>query len=253
VSGNGAIEDEMDLLGRGSHPDDELAAFARAVRSTLVERPDAATAMLLVPRLAEAARASVPTRPVAPRVARSRRRPRWGRVAKVAVAVASVPLMFAGLAVAGVNLPRPADSVFEAVGIELPNQVAEDEPSAGSTSDDPGSGEPGARAPENATEKRGHGNAKNSKARSLGKEKTNEARDRDHGRGRGAQGNGRALGKNGQAPGNANGHSKPKGSNGAGSKGGNSPGNSQGQGQANKQPSPGSSGTSNGNGKGHSK
>jgi hypothetical protein len=250
VSGNGALEDEMDLLRRGSHPDDELAAFAQAVRSTLVERADAATATLLVPRLAEAARASVPTRPVAPTVARSRPRPRWGLRAKVAVAVASVPLMFAGLAVAGVNLPRPADSVFETVGIELPNQAAEDEPSAGSASDDSGSGEPGAKGPENAAEKRGHGKDKSSKARGLGKEKTNKARDR----GRGAQGNGRALGKNGQAPGNANGHSTPKGSSGVSSnKGGNSPGNSQGQGQANKQPSPGSSGSSKGNGKGNSK
>jgi len=241
VSGNGAFEDEMDFLRRDPQPDDDLAAFAQAVRSTLVEPADPATAALLVPRLAEAARASAPTRPVAPATATVRPRRRWVTVARVAVAVALIPILFAGLAFAGVRLPGPADSVFETVGVELPNQVADHESSADSASDEPVGSEPGAKGKGTAAEQRGHG-----------KEKSNKARNR--GRGHGAQGKGRALGKRGLAPGNANGHAKSKGS-GGGDGGGSGGGGNESvpPGQAKADSSPGSTPLPRGKAKGLSK
>jgi hypothetical protein len=225
----------MDFFRRMRRPDDELTAFAEAVRTTLVEPPDSASAALLVPRLAEAARASAPRPPVAPAAVTIRPRRRWAMVARVAVAVASIPLLFAGLAFAGVSLPGPADSVFETFGVELPNQAADHESSAGSTSDGSEAGEPGTGGLENAAEKRGHG-----------KGKSNKARDR----GRGAQGKGRALGKRRLAPGSAYGHAKSKGSGG----GGNGTGGkeSAAPGQVKKDSSPGYNIPS-GKAKGHSK
>ena len=241
MSGNGAFEDEMDFLGRMRQPDDELAAFAQAVRSTLVEPPDPATAALLVPRLAAAARAAAPTRPVVRPAVTVRPHRRWATVARVAVAVASIPILFAGLAFAGVRLPGPADSAFETVGVELPNQAADHESSGGSASDDSGGSEPGAKGEGDAAEQREHG-----------KEKSNKARDR--GRGNGAQGNGRALGKRGLAPGNANGHAKSKGSGGGGGAGGGrGRKESAPPGQARKGSSPGNSGLPSGKAKGYSK
>jgi len=240
VSGNGAFEDEMDFLGRMRQPDDELAAFAQAVRSTLVEPPDPATAALLVPRLAAAARAAAPTRPVV--TVRPQRR--WATVARVAVAVASIPILFAGLAFAGVRLPGPADSAFETVGVELPNQAADHESSASSddsVSDESVGGEPGAKGKGSAAEQRGHGKEKSNKARDLG-------------RGHGAQGKGRALGERGLAPGNANGQVKSKGAGGGGGGGyGNGGTESAPPSQATKDYFPSDSGIPSGKAKGLSK
>jgi hypothetical protein len=236
VSGNGAFEDEMDFLRRTSHPDEELAAFAKAVRSTLVEPPDPATAALLVPRLAETARASAPTSPVPPPAGTVRTRRRRAIVGRVAIAIASIPLLFAGLAFAGVSLPGSADSAFETAGIELPNQAADHESSAGPASDDTVGTEPGAKGEGTAAKQRGHG-----------KEKSNKARAR--GRGNGTQGNGRALGKRGLAPGKANGHTKSKSSEGSGGSGN----ESVPPGQAKTDPSPRSSGLPSGKAKGLSK
>ena len=236
MSGNGAFEDEMELLRRTRHPDEELTAFAEAVRSTLVDPPNPASAALLVPRLAETARASAPTPSVA---VKSRPRRRRAIASRVAVVVASIPLLFAGLAFAGVRLPGPADSAFESVGVELPNQAADRESSAGSTPGGSEAGEPGRRGLDNAAEKRGHG-----------KEKSNKARER--GRGHGAQGNGRALGKRGLAPGNAYGHSKPKGG-GGGTGQGSGTQKSTSSVQAKKGSVTGNTGHPRGKAKGHSK
>ena len=250
MSGNGAFEDEMDFLRRTQQPDDELAAFAQAVRSTLVEPADPATAALLVPRLAETARESAPTRPVAPAALTVRSRRRWATVVRVAVAVAAIPILFAGIAFAGVRLPGPADSVFETVGVELPNQAADHESSESSASsessddsvsDQSGGSEPGVKGEGSAAEQRGHG-----------KEKSNKARDR--GRGQGAQGKGRALGKRGLAPGDANGHAKSKGSAGGGGGSDGSGGTeSTPPGQAKKDYFPGKSASPRGKAKGLSK
>lgn len=116
MSGNGAYEGEMH----------EVALFESALRAAVPTRPDPAIGTVLVPRLAEAARAATieaETQGVrrAPRAPRSR----IGLVARVGIAVALIPLVFAGLAFAGVTVPAPARDAFDAVGITLPNQPAE--------------------------------------------------------------------------------------------------------------------------------
>jgi hypothetical protein len=193
VSGDGAFEDEMEFLRR-TPADDDLAAFAAAVRVTLLDEPDRTAFATLVPRLAETARASAAEgadrggtterRPAA-------RRPRWAPALRVAIAIALVPLLTAGLAVAGVKLPAAADDAFESVGVELPNQAASDDGGdAAPGAEDGGSEAPGATATgrDNAAEKSGQGQSKSNPAR-------------EGGRANGTNGRGRALGKRGLAPG----------------------------------------------------
>ena len=207
MSGNGAFEGEMWL---GDRDDERFGALAGTLRAALIEAPDPARSAELVPRLAAAARASLVTEPLArPSGAGARRRSRLALFARVAVAVALVPALFAGLAVAGVSLPDAAEAPFEAVGIELPNQASgEPQPSErGDGVTQPGQGaegggeaagggaakakRPGARGSDNAEEKRGHGQEVENPAREV--ERTN-----------GKRGRGRALGKNGAAPGQSN-------------------------------------------------
>jgi cell division protein FtsN len=123
VSGDGAYEDEMNA---------EALVFMDALRAAVPTRPDPRLGAALVPRLAATARASTieaetrsmrsgtATTALAPRRPRSRR-----ALVAVAVAVALIPVVFAGLAVAGVTVPSPARSAFRSVGIHLPNQPAE--------------------------------------------------------------------------------------------------------------------------------
>jgi hypothetical protein len=115
------------LLEGGSNGGDpaarigETAAFLRMARSALLEQPPPKQEAELVRRLAETARLSAASQATAPRarpIFRSRRR----LVAKLAVAVALIPAVLAGLAFAGVTLPAAADSAFDSVGVELPNQ-----------------------------------------------------------------------------------------------------------------------------------
>jgi hypothetical protein len=123
----GTSDAEADrLLPGGSNGGDpearigEAAAFLRMARTALLEQPPPEIEADLVRRLAETARlraASRATRSARP-VFRSRRR----LVAKLAVAMALVPAVLAGLAFAGVTLPGPADSAFDSVGVNLPNQ-----------------------------------------------------------------------------------------------------------------------------------
>jgi hypothetical protein len=98
----------------------ELALFESALRAAVPAQPDPRLGVVLVPRLAEAARAS--TVEAETHAVRRRPRSRRGLVARVGIAVALVPLVLAGLAFAGVTVPPPARSVFHAVGITLPNQ-----------------------------------------------------------------------------------------------------------------------------------
>jgi len=49
-------------------------------------------------------------------------------VARVGIAAALLPLLIAGLAFAGVTVPDPARSAFDSVGVELPNQPADEGP-----------------------------------------------------------------------------------------------------------------------------
>jgi hypothetical protein len=192
VSGNGAFEDEMDLLRRQKPADDELAAFAQAAKATLLEEPDRAAGADLVPRLAEAARASAVLdggdRGAARERPRAARRG-WAPLVRVGIAIALVPLLSAGLAFAGVNLPDPANDAFESVGVELPNQASPDEDGDGeATGDDSEDTSDAGEGPGNAAENGGHGMSKSNPAR-------------EGGRANGKNGTGRALGKRGLAPG----------------------------------------------------
>jgi hypothetical protein len=121
--------------GNGAYPDDmnESLVFMDALRAAVPTPPDPRLGVALVPRLAATARASTieaETRSLrsgtaTTAVASRRPRSRGALLAKVGIAVAAIPLLFAGLAVAGVTVPSPARSVFESVGINLPNQPAE--------------------------------------------------------------------------------------------------------------------------------
>jgi hypothetical protein len=127
VSGNGAYEDEMN----------EVALFTTALRVAVPKQPDPRLGANLVPRLAEVARAST----IEAETHSTRRRPRsrLALVARVGIAVALIPLVFAGLAFAGVTVPGPARSAFDSVGITLPNQPSS---SSEATSTGQGSGKP---------------------------------------------------------------------------------------------------------------
>ena len=123
MNGNGAYADDMN----------ESLVFMDALRAAVPTPPDPRLGVALVPRLAATARASTiepETRSMRPRtattaVASMRPRSRRALVARVAIAVAAIPLLFAGLAVAGVTVPSPARSAFDAVGITLPNQPSQ--------------------------------------------------------------------------------------------------------------------------------
>ena len=178
-----AEREEMILAGAvpAGDSDIEVADFVMALRAALPARaPDEVTAVT-VPRLAQAARigaleADAPTRDpggaaaagTAPASATlGRPRHRLALVARIAVAVALLPLLTAGLAVAGVRLPDAAVDGFDSVGVDLPNQAAPDESNGtgGSAGDEDRAGDSGEATSEsgtagraNADEKRGVGN-----------------------------------------------------------------------------------------------
>ena len=215
-------DEERLIAGNASDRGDlaELAAFTSALRASASEAVPPASAAFIA-RLSETARASAETteerrstialRPLSSPV---RPRPRLALVARVAVAAATVPLLFAGLAFAGVSLPGPADDAFESIGIELPNQAADpDDDTEGTAKDGDSAGS--ATGQENSAGKLGHGKTKPKNGKALGHDK---AKDNE----------GKALGKNGLAPGLDISESKrpddPGG--GSGSAGGNAGGNS---------------------------
>jgi hypothetical protein len=107
---------------------DETAAFLRMARTALLEQPAPEVEADLIRRLAETARLGAASairerkRSARP-IIRSRRR----LVVRLALAAAVVPAALAGLAFAGVSLPDPANSAFESVGVELPNQASDDD------------------------------------------------------------------------------------------------------------------------------
>src|SRR5262249_18405390 len=106
----------------------DVAQFMSSLRAAAVAEPDPRIGAGLVPRLAEIARAS--TIEAETQATQRRPRSRLSMLARVGIAVAAIPLLFAGLAVAGATLPHVARSAFDRVGIELPNQ-----PSSSSGSD----------------------------------------------------------------------------------------------------------------------
>jgi hypothetical protein len=223
VSDHDAFEDEMlfrtlsdrdvDRILRGHAPAadafDEVAEFSRSVQATLPARPENPD---LIRRLAATARSAsledeAVTKPLpAPRRARTGRPMphRLAAVGKLAAVIVSIPLLFAGLALADVTLPTPARKAFEAVGVSLPNQPPADQVDEDAV-DGTDAGRPGLRdgngrpaaSPAKSSEqgpspsaapKRGHGTAKANPARAGG-------------RANGEQAQGRALGKRGLAPG----------------------------------------------------
>jgi len=111
---------------------DEVAAFMRALPEQVPESPPEGLERSLVPRLAEAARTTMALAETPAPSPIPDRRPlsRLALAARVAVAVALIPVLMAGLAFAGVKVPAPAQDAFDGVGVELPNQTS-DEDSAG--------------------------------------------------------------------------------------------------------------------------
>jgi hypothetical protein len=120
VNGNGAYPDEMQ----------EALVFMDALRAAVPTEPAPRQRGELVPRLAATARASTlenETRVMRRGTATAADPVRWPRsrralLARVAIAIALIPFVLAGLAFAGVTVPSPARSAFDSVGIKLPNQ-----------------------------------------------------------------------------------------------------------------------------------
>jgi hypothetical protein len=123
VIGDDAYEDEMN----------DVALFESALRAAVPTKPDPSLGPDLVRRLAATARAATleaetaETRRSARAPIHADRRRSWAAlVARVAVAIAVIPLALAGLAFAGVHLPEPARNAFDRVGVTLPNQPSDE-------------------------------------------------------------------------------------------------------------------------------
>ena len=105
--------------------DREVAAFFGEVRATYMSNPDEAVTsrhLAAIAREAELVQLRRTPKPASRR--RTMIRNRFLRpVATLGAATLAVVLGTAGLAVAGVNLPEPATTAFENVGISLPNQA----------------------------------------------------------------------------------------------------------------------------------
>jgi hypothetical protein len=125
-------------------PGGELArtvTFVRALPAAVPVLPDPALEAEIIPALANAARSSEleATRQatVTTPAARPSTPSRWRlRVAVLAGAVLLLPVLMAGLAYAGVELPEPVDDAFESVGVDLPNQAGDAGVAAGAYDDD---------------------------------------------------------------------------------------------------------------------
>ncbi len=182
MSGNGASEGEM-----SSHTN----AFAEAVRTEFVRPLDSRLEADLVRLVAAEARAASPGRtPARPRRAPARRLP---LPARIAFATGAILVGTAGLAVAGVKLPGPVDSVFEKAGVDLPNQAADHKAPAPArpTSEPAGQGDATSPGSDNGKHKaKGH---RKDKARGRA-----EGHDKQPG-----VPNGNAYGQGGGAPGNS--------------------------------------------------
>jgi hypothetical protein len=237
VNGNGAFGDEMK----------EAALFTDALRAAVPTQPDPRLAVALVPRLASTARTATleaetrQTRRAAP-TARVVTRPRSRRalVARVGIAVALIPLLLAGLAVAGVTVPSPARSAFDSVGIELPNQPGDEGDQGGSApSSQPSSQETGAQG----TDETGKATAQDKGNSKAAHEHARSQRTKAQGKAFGHE-RGKAIGLNDLVPpGHSGDTGPPAHSNSGGSSGGSSSGNTK------SQPTPAPRGTA----KGHTK
>jgi hypothetical protein len=161
--------------------DRELAAFARTLRAELLQVPTGGAALAMPVRLAEIARGSTDngvtvrssenggrSHAVRPRLGTRLRRP----LLRLAAAVVAIPLLFSGLAFAGVELPDPATDAFESVGIELPNQSADDDTAGTAHGDDSAGSESGQ---ESSAGKLGGGQTESNPAGAGGRTEGNQA------------------------------------------------------------------------------
>jgi hypothetical protein len=136
-NGDGRSERLLDEPG-AFYPGDgdfETARLLTALRVAVPATPDPALEAEMIPTLASAARTATlesqraSTAVIAtPPTTEPARTPAWGwrrRAAIVAAAVMLLPVLMAGLAYAGVELPAPVDDAFEAVGVDLPNQASD--------------------------------------------------------------------------------------------------------------------------------
>jgi hypothetical protein len=214
VDGNGAYPNEMQ----------EALVFMDSLRAAVPAAPDPRLRAALVPRLAATARASTleaETRVMrrgtatAPRSAR-RPRSRLATLARVGIAVALIPLVLAGLAVAGVTVPSPARSAFDSVGINLPNQPNKE---SGQSAND-SSAEPATQSTEteSTTETTGSGTSSgNSKAaHEHARQQHNKAKGKALGHSRG-----KAVGLNEATPPGQSGETGPPAHSNAGGNSGN--------------------------------
>ena len=223
MSTNGAYPDEMN----------DVALFTDALRAAVPAQPRRDLTATLVPRLAATARAS--TIEAEARTSRrsqglpaGRPRSRRGLVARVAIAVALIPLLLAGLAVAGVTVPSPARSAFDSIGIHLPNQ-----PKDKAEKDESG---PSSQPPADESEAGGGqgGGSGASEAQPGTKQGKAKGKGKANGNGEtGDKGRGKAIGRNDAVP---PGHSGQTGPPTHSNAGGNAGGSSGGGGSSSKPP-----------------
>ncbi len=220
MSTNGAYPDEMR----------EATLFTDALRAAVPARPSRELTATIVPRLAATARtATLETetqasrRPAGQPADRSRR----GLVAKVAIAVALIPLLLAGLAFAGVTVPAPARNAFDTVGITLPNQPSDHGAAAETTKEKVQGTSQGGGGNEvsGAAQAKPKGKGGNS---SAAHEHARKQHEKAQGKAEG-HGQGKAVGLNGSPPPGHSGQTGPPahsnaGGNGGGSSGSNSSG-----------------------------
>ena len=183
----------------GAYPDEmnEMAVFTDALRAAVPAQPSRGLTAALVPRLAASARSSTieaeartsrHTQGLGPGRPRSRR----ALLAKVAVAVALLPLVLAGLAFAGVTVPGPARDVFHSVGITLPHQ----------SSDHHRAPAPTGKGAENPQGENGASNATQAKPGGISDAAHEHARkqhEKARGKAKGHQ-HGKSVGRNGSTP-----------------------------------------------------
>jgi len=117
---------------RGDRSSDAVAAFADEVRAQFVQAaPSTVRARhlaLVTQAAAQLATDTAGSRPERRPPAAARRRNRMAALtARVAATGFGVLGLTAGLAVAGVDLPAPANDAFRSVGISLPNQAGGDD------------------------------------------------------------------------------------------------------------------------------
>ena len=187
----------------------EVALFESALRVAVPTQPEPRIGRELVPRLAQIARAATieaetqaSTRGTVPR-----RGPRSRRalVARIAIAVGLIPLVLAGLAVAGVTVPSPARDAFDSVGITLPNQPAEHSEQDKATTKAPSTEGGGGNDVSDAAKTKAKGKGGNSAA---AHEHARKQHEKAHGKAKGHS-NGNAIGLNDLIPPGKSGENGP--------------------------------------------